>query len=325
MRLLFVVLILALAGCATGPPLREYHLPVASAELSNTPFFAQTENQCGPAALATVLVASGVKVAPETLTAQVYLPKRQGSLQAEIIAATRRHHRIPYVLAPDFDNLLAEVASGTPVLVMQNLGLRMLPQWHYAVVIGYDVRSDSLLLRSGTDRRLRMNRVRFQATWARADNWAMVTVLPENPPPTAQHLKWLQTARDFEDLDQQETAMRAYQAATIRWPEEPLTWQVLANAHYARGNLAAAETALRHALKLAPSATAHNNLAHVLHKRGCLTEAAAEISRAEEMADAGALGDVLARTRAAIDRDTRGNTKACAATHSSSVVGAGAQ
>lgn len=221
------------------------------------------------------------------------------------------------MLEPDFNHLLTEVAAGTPVLVMQNLGLRLLPQWHYAVVIGYDQASDTLLLRSGTKHRLQMNRVRFQGTWARADNWAMVAVLPESPPPTADHLSWLRAARDFEDLDQRAVALRAYAAATFRWPEQPLTWQVLANAHYAQGNLTAAEMALRHSIDLTPSAAAYNNLAHVLHKRGCLTEAAAAITRAEDMVDANALGAVLANTRAAITTTSNeltndGNVKECA-------------
>lgn len=311
MKQLLFVLGLVLAGCASGPTLQDYNLSLSSVELRETPFFAQTEYQCGPAALATVLVASGVNVTPEELKDQVYLPKRHGSLQAELVASTRRHGLIPYLLEPDFDKLLTEVAGGTPVLIMQNLGLRMLPQWHYAVVIGYDTTTDSMLLRSGTNERLRINRVRFQGTWARADNWAMVAVLPQNPPPTAHHVKWLRAASDFEELGQRQTAIEAYEAATSRWPEEPLTWQVLANAYYARGNLADAESALRHSLQLAPSATAHNNLAHVLHERGCLTEAEAEISQAERMADAVTHNDVLVATRTAIDAYTNGNTNEC--------------
>lgn len=311
MKQLLFLLGLVLAGCSSGPTLKDYNLLQARVDLTDTPFFAQTEYQCGPAALATVLRATGVKVTPEELTAQVYLPKRHGSLQAELIASTRRHGRIPYVLEPDFGKLLTEVADGTPVLIMQNLGLRILPQWHYAVIIGYDTTTDSMLLRSGTNERLRMNRVRFQGTWARADNWAMVAVAPQNPPPTAHHVKWLRAASDFEELGQRQIAIEAYEAATIRWSEASLTWQVLANAYHAQGDLAEAELALRRSLQLAPSATAHNNLAHILHERGCLTEAEAEISQAERMSDADTHTDVLAVTRTAIDAGTNGNTHEC--------------
>lgn len=140
-----------------------------------------------------MLGATGVEVTPEQLTDQVFLPEQQGSLQAELLASTRRPDRIPYVLEPELVTLLAEVAGGTPVLVRQNLGLTILPRWHYAVVIGYDVRSDQLLRRSGTHRRVRMNRVRFQGSWARAGNLAMVAALSDSPPPTAPHAQWLPT------------------------------------------------------------------------------------------------------------------------------------
>ena len=39
-------------------------------ELAEVPFFAQSEYQCGPAALATLLVNSGVKTTPEALVPQ---------------------------------------------------------------------------------------------------------------------------------------------------------------------------------------------------------------------------------------------------------------
>lgn len=302
-----------LAGCASGPALLDYELPAASVELKSTPFFPQRDYQCGPAALATVLGADGLSVSPDALAPHVYLPTRQGSLQAELIATTRRYGRVPYVLKPILQDLLTEVAAGTPVLVMQNLGLRMLPQWHYAVVIGYDAPADSLILRSGTDERLRMNRVRFQGAWARADNWAMVAVLPGNSPPTANPVDWLRAASDFEEVEKPELALHAYTTAARRWPQEPLSWQTLANAHYARGDLPAAELALRRALQLAPSAAAHNNLAHVLQERGCLAEASAEITQAEGLADAPALGAVLARTRATIEGSSAEQTQHCTA------------
>ena len=43
--------------------------------------------------MAGVLGASGVDIDPVTLTPQVFLPGRQGSLQIELLAATRRAGR----------------------------------------------------------------------------------------------------------------------------------------------------------------------------------------------------------------------------------------
>lgn len=289
-----------LIGCTGGQPLRDYALPLASVELRDTPFFPQRRYQCGPAALATVLAADGVAVTPESLTPYVYLPGRRGSLQAEMVAVTRRFGRMPYLLRPRFDDLLREVSAGTPVLVMLNLGIKPLSRWHYAVVIGYEIASDSVLLRSATSKRLRMKRSRFLGAWRRAESWALVTVRPDQPPETAGSVEWLRTASAFEELGQTVHAVQAYEAATRRWPSQSLAWQALANARYALRDLPSAEIALRHALQLAPSVTAHNNLAHILHERGCSDEANLELGRAEALPGAEAFADVLWRTRAAI-------------------------
>ena len=77
-------------------------------------------------------------VTPDELVSQTYLPGRRGSLQLELIAAARRHQRIPYVLDPDAAALFAELDAGHPVLVLQDLGVGPLHVWHYAVVIGYE-------------------------------------------------------------------------------------------------------------------------------------------------------------------------------------------
>jgi peptidase C39-like protein len=116
-----------LAGCAALVPqssaLREQwpaDLP-AHAELSNVPFFPQRDYQCGPAALAMSLASLNVPVTTEALIPEVYLPERHGSLQVEMLAAARRHGMVSYQLAPKFEDLLQEVATGTPVVVLNNL------------------------------------------------------------------------------------------------------------------------------------------------------------------------------------------------------------
>ena len=142
-----------LGGCATQTAALRFGavegLP-RCAELVDTPFFPQDQRYlCGPESLAAVLQATGLAVTPPDLVPQVYVPGRQGSLQAEMLAATRRQGAVAYVLPPRLEALLREVAAGTPVVILQNLGLQWAPTWHYAVVVGYDLDEGLVLLRSG--------------------------------------------------------------------------------------------------------------------------------------------------------------------------------
>lgn len=292
--------LLALGGCQNTLPLRMPALPAGGVELDQTPFFPQTAFQCGPAALATVLAASGVAVRPDDLAPQVFLPGRKGSLQLELIAATRRHHRIPYPLSPTPEALLAELHAGRPVLVLQNLGVSWLPVWHYAVVVGFDPADQVVVLRSGTDRRQRMRWHRFLASWLRAERWALVTTPPEAIPATATVLPWLQAAAAFEGLGRIDLATRAYETASRRWPDHALVWQVLGNARYASGNPLAARAAYRRAVDLTPDAAAWNNLAQTELDLGCIDAARDALAQAQRGEASPPVRQAIAETAAAL-------------------------
>ena len=101
------ICLLCLGGCTISP--HEAGLAVDVERtlprvvlLNDTPFFPQTDYQCGPAALATVLQAQGIDIAPADLSPGVYLPGRKGSLQVEMVAAARRYRSLPYVLDASF-------------------------------------------------------------------------------------------------------------------------------------------------------------------------------------------------------------------------------
>jgi tetratricopeptide (TPR) repeat protein len=289
----------ALLGACAGTV--RIGVPLDSIELTDTPFFPQDLDECGPAALATALGASGVAVTPDELVPELYLPGRRGSLQAEMIAGARRHGRVPYPLPPRLDELLDTVAGGSPVLVLQNLGLSFWPQWHYAVVIGFDTAEDEVILRSGTDRRRVMSAGAFDRSWRLAHRWAFVVAAPEAPPRHAQPREWLSAASAFEELGQGALAERAYLAATQRWPSKALPWQVLGNLRYARKDLPGAEAALRHAYGLAPGAATLNNLASVLLARGCPKVARSAIEQAVGLEASEAERATLMRTRAQVE------------------------
>ncbi len=279
----------ALAGCAAPQSRELLRAPPPGlqprAELTTVAFYPQTRYHCGPAALATVLDYRGIVTDPQALAPEVYLPERKGSLQIEIVAAARRRALLPYPLAPQLGDLLAEVAAGNPVLVMQNLGLDWLPTWHYAVVVGFDLETGTVVLRSGTEERHTVSLATFERTWARSDRWALVITRPGEPPPTAEHDTWLRTAFDLEQTGQPRAALEAYRAATTRWPRSVAAHLAYGNAAYHEQDMATATRAFLDAVGLAPrQASAWNNLAWALHGAGCAAQADAALQCATTIA-----------------------------------------
>lgn len=244
------------------------------AELAATPFFAQEQYQCGPAALAMALGAAGFHVQPDALVSQVYLPAREGSLQVEMLASARRNGAFGVTIAPRMDALLTEVAAGNPVIVLQNLSLPMIPRWHYAVVIGYDLARGDIILRSGTTQRLVMSMSTFEHTWARSKYWGMVALAPGRLPVTTDESTVLDALVGFEKNGKASEVQKTYVAAVQRWPGNPALLIGLGNTAYTTGDRAASADAFRRATERDPrNAAALNNLAVVLMELGRLPEA----------------------------------------------------
>jgi hypothetical protein len=270
LAVLLLIALAAMAGCAGSSAISR--LPAewpARVELSATPFFPQTEHQCGPAALATVLGAAGHSVEPSALSAEVFLPGREGSLQAELVAAARARGVLPIETGPMLDDVLAEVAAGRPVLVLQQLGAGPWPSWHYAVVIGYDRPRERVLLRSGVEARLEQRAALFATTWARGGHWALVLLEPGQLPARPDIDRYMRAAADLE-RQSATAAETAYRVAAVRWPDAPLPALGLGNVAASRGDWRAAERWYRAALAADPAAAAAlNNRAEALGHLGC--------------------------------------------------------
>ena len=280
----FVLAAALLAGCAAPQVTgligqRPAGLPEA-AEIAATPFFPQEDYQCGPASLAAALVHAGRDATPESLLPQVYLPGRKGSLQAEVLAATRGHRLVAYPLAPRLEDLLREIAAGTPVVVLQNLALDWWPQWHYAVAIGYDLDARQIVLRSGVTRRLAMTLDTFEHTWARGGHWAMLALPADRLPATATESAYVSAVASLERIAPA-AGRQGYETALARWPGSVAARIGLGNSSYAMHDLTGAAAAYLRATRDHPEAAdAWNNLAQVLHELGSRAEALAAARRA---------------------------------------------
>jgi len=292
--------ILLLTGCALQPPT----LPEVT-ELRNVPFFPQDAYDCGPAALATILNAAGVAVSAETLIDAVYVEGLQGSLQVELLAATRRYGLLPVPVGRDLEALVGEVASGRPVLVLQNLRLPSSPAWHYSVVVGYAADQTRFILRSGDEQSRRERAAGFARSWRLADHWGFVAVAPGEIPVSATPDTYMRAVLGAAaQLDRADEA-RAYRAAVAHWPNDPGVLFLAASREHARENLENAASLYRQLLSIDPdNAAGRNNLANVLLERGCIDEASREARKALELEGpdgdfAAAIGATIAEIEAA--------------------------
>lgn len=303
-RLLAGVLFLLLAGCGGTLQMRTVldtppsQLP-RHAELTAVPFHPQQDYQCGPAALAMVLNAAGMTADAEGLKPEVYLPERRGSLQVEMLATARRHGAVAYRLAPQLADLLAEVADGTPVLVLQNLGLDWYQVWHYAVVIGYDLERGEILLRSGREQRQNLPLSTFERTWARSGYWAMLALPPAKIPRSADEVSYVSAVHALERSGRLQDARSGYLAAEQRWPRSLAAQIGAGNTAYAMRDMVQAEADFRRAVEVHPDAVAAlNNLAQTLSDMGRDEEALPYAQRAVGLG--GPLKDIAQGTLAAI-------------------------
>ncbi len=237
-------------------------------ELTNVPFFPQQAHYCGPAALAMVLAWSGLSVTQDEIAEQTYSPGREGTLRSDVLGAARRNGRLAAQVT-SMDAILREVAAGHPVLVFQNLALSWFPQWHFAVVIGYDLEAGEIILHSGENPRRVTKLATFARTWQRGDQWALVVLPPDQLPASVDLPEILQAAAGLERADQPAAAAHAYSNALARWPASLAAGMGLGNARYAMRDFDGAGAAFHAATLNHPDNPAPwNNLAYARARQG---------------------------------------------------------
>ena len=305
-------LALLAAGCAPGlHALREAPLP-ARARVGGVPVIVQARDQCGPASLAMVLAWAGLPASPEALGPRVFTPGRRGTLAMDLAREVRSRGLLAYRVGPDPADLLAEVAAGHPVLVLENRGLSWWPVYHYSVLVGYDRDRGEAVLHAGGEHPEAVRLPTLLRTWRRAGSFGLVVLPPGELPASRDPGGILRALADLEGAGAYAAAAAGYEAFLARWPGEwraALGWGACL---HALGDGAGAEQALRRARALAPGRPEPlNNLALVLAEAGRPEEA--ERLALEAVAAARRLGmdpapyrDTLTRIRAGAGEGLRG-------------------
>lgn len=273
-------------GCASTPQSDSLITSIPATlkkpvELKSVPFYPQQDYQCGPAALATLIHNQSKHVDMDDLIRKVYIPDRKGSLQLELVAAAREYELIPYILATELDTILHEVKAGRPVLVLQNLGVSWYPQWHYAVIVGYDLNAKELILRSGEIERYQLNLFTFEHTWRRGKRWAMVLLKPGELPMAGDDRRYMNAIVGFEQKEKWYLLDKAYRAGLERWSRSRELLMGYGNNLYMQGSIEKALVQYEKVIAAVPDfAAAYNNAGQVYAELGQFKKAEEYVQKA---------------------------------------------
>ncbi len=262
----------SLTGCAHRTELASAH---SAAKQLNVPFIQQDDAYCGPSALAMVLVQQKKSVNVSELAKEMLLPARGGSLQIELKASVRRQGYLAYEITPTLDGLFTEIDAGRPVIVLLNLAFNWYPKWHYAVVTGYDLQHDEIIVHSGDQAYQHWSLTQFDNLWQRGGRWGLMAVAPEQTIALSmQEQPYLQATVDLEATTGLDAATPAYVSAQRQWPDNLTALVGLGNAAYQRHDLVSAHRWFAVAADKHPqSVVAANNLAQILLEQGDLAHA----------------------------------------------------
>lgn len=147
-----LLLLLLLWGSACSPfrhSLRDAESGPSLQRISGVPYHPQEAREdCGPAALASLLNHRGGKVSVAEIGREVYSAKLGGTLLPDLENYARRQGYATRSGRGDLQLLRRNVAAGRPVIALIETGFWAVSRPHYIVVFGYD--DDRFLVHAGT-------------------------------------------------------------------------------------------------------------------------------------------------------------------------------
>ncbi|WXL23966.1 peptidase C39 family protein [Ectopseudomonas mendocina] len=213
-----LLLVLSVA-CSSGPQLKPEtgSLP-ERVELVDVPFFYLNDPSGGDSALAALLNHHSVLTTPGVVKQRLSdLAGGQEPRKALAVVAGS-YDQVVYPLATSLDALIQQVAGGFPVLVQLDKTFSG-PGGEFALLVGYDQRERTVVLRRGNVRRLHMRLSDFDEAWAEAGRWAVVILPANNLPAQADRETWMSALRELQMQGRDLAVQRGVSAARAHWPD----------------------------------------------------------------------------------------------------------
>jgi len=112
-----------------------------------------------------------VAVSPEAVAADIFSPSARGTLTVDLMIHARKKGLKADYYRGSWDDLREKITGRFPVIVLIDRGISVYPVYHYMVVFGID--DLGVLVHSGLDKALRLNREEFLGMWKKTDYWTL--------------------------------------------------------------------------------------------------------------------------------------------------------
>ncbi|MCP2071529.1 UNVERIFIED_ORG: hypothetical protein J2Y77_000965 [Pseudomonas lini] len=208
---LATVCLATLAGCAGSVSPQIQRLP-ERVELNSVPFFRGEMYQGAPQSLAALLTLQGTVITPGLLEKPLHLPGGEAALQQNMQTLAREYGLVVYPLDNALPALLEQVAAGYPVLLRYTEGTAFWSAPRYGILAGYNRQKQTVLLRSGMNRRQLMSFSSFESAFKDAGGWAVLVQRPTQLPANVDSQRWLKAANELAGAGQEHEAARATKA-----------------------------------------------------------------------------------------------------------------
>jgi tetratricopeptide (TPR) repeat protein len=189
-------------------------------------------------------------------------------------ATARRYGLVPYEINKNLKSVLRELSNDTPVIVLFNLGLKLVPAWHYSVVTGFDKTDKKIFLSAPKGDETWMTFEEFETFFERGGSWAIVALKPPSLPVSADEKEVIGAILDMYDTGAKDIARHASVSYISKNPSSYLGIATLANIYFLDGDFKSASFMYEQALALKPKDPIMlNNFAESLLKQNRLLEA----------------------------------------------------
>lgn len=145
----------------------------------SVPFNPQEDYYCGPSSLASVMQFYGKGITQDEIAKEVYRRDLGGSIAIDLMLFARKMGFRAELMEGNMQIVEDSIKNGKPLIVLVDIGWFFYSRPHFAVVVGYDLEKNSIIVNSGRNKEYEYEMEEFIRIWKKMGNLILL-VMPDN-------------------------------------------------------------------------------------------------------------------------------------------------